>query len=206
MLKTNDLRFSYNGIEVLNGINLEVRKGEVVVISGPNGAGKSTLLKLLAGALRGRGKIIMCNEVVQDERKFLPPEKRCSAYLPQGVGPLPHKTVLENLKFAKVNLEEGIEALRYFGLKELDKRAVRLSGGQRRKLAIVMAVLSPKPLLLMDEPLSSLDEGSRRDVAFWIAERVKAKGKGAVWVSHLREALEGSDKAFELKGGTLKGL
>ncbi|UXD22532.1 hypothetical protein IPA_05955 [Ignicoccus pacificus DSM 13166] len=200
----SDLRYSYKNKEVLKGISFKLAKGERLVIVGPNGAGKSTLLKVLIGARKGEGRIVMCDLVVQDEKIFIPIEKRCAAYVPQGSGVFPHKTVLENLRIAGKERDESelVEMARVLGLRELDVKAGKLSGGQKRRLAIAMALVSNKKIILLDEPLGAVDPASRGEIVDVIKEHTR--DRGVVWVTHLKDVVERvGGRVCKMEGGKL---
>ena len=205
MLKAENIYFSYGNKQVLKNINISLKRNEVIFIGGPNGAGKSTLLRILAGALRGKGRIEMCGKVVQDDKVFVPIEKRCIVYIPQKADILPHKTVEENLRFAG-GIEADLDLLKMFGVKEFGVKASKLSGGQRKRLSLVMALVSKRQILLLDEPLSAVDPQSRSGLLDIVIQELRRRGKAAIWVSHFHEVLEsGYGKRYELVDGELRG-
>ncbi|RMG40396.1 MAG: ATP-binding cassette domain-containing protein, partial [Methanobacteriota archaeon] len=163
MLKATNIHAGYGKKEVLHGVSLEVRKGEILAIIGPNGAGKSTLLKVMAGLLQlEEGEILYEGE---DITRWDCP-RRVEAgivYFMQGGEVFPNLSVRENLELGwqgrngKLNgkLEEVFQFfpdIRAW----LSRRAGLLSGGQRQQVALAMVLLKQPKLLLLDEPSAGL--------------------------------------------------
>jgi len=150
MLKTINLKKIFKGKEVVKGINIEIKKGEIVGLLGPNGAGKTTSFYMIAGFLKpDEGRVLIFEEDITNldvsERA-----QRGIIYLPQESSVFRKLTVYENFKIVLERLEDFAkkveEKLEYyidlFGLREvLNQKAYTLSGGQRRKVEIVRALL-----------------------------------------------------------------
>jgi ABC-type Fe3+/spermidine/putrescine transport system ATPase subunit len=154
----------------LRDINLEIGQGEYVVLLGPTGAGKTLLLETMTGFHKlDRGKITFDGHDVSD----LPPEKRRFGYVPQNYLLFPNMTVRKNVDFGlKMRSQTEIvrkskvdETLALFGLKPLaDRMPATLSAGEKQKVALAR-VLAIKPrLILLDEPLSSIDAEAKREI------------------------------------------
>ena len=154
----------------LRGVTLEVGAGERLVLVGASGAGKTTLLRAVAGLVPiDEGRI----EIGGTDVTRLPPERRGAVYLHQSPVLFPHLTVEENVAFplrirgvprgeARKRVQEVLAAVR---LSELGHRpSGALSGGQRHRVALARAVVARPSLLLLDEPLSSLDPGLRHEI------------------------------------------
>ncbi len=164
----NSVSKSYGGEETLSDFSLEIADGEQVAILGPSGCGKTTLLRLVAGFIApDSGEIRISGELASAEgRVIIPPERRGVGMVFQDLALWPHLSVKGNIEFAlkaqgisKSERRRKIkEILRLVGLEGLDKRKPdQLSGGQRQRVALARA-LAPEPgILLMDEPLASLD-------------------------------------------------
>ncbi len=163
----------------------------VTALFGPSGAGKTTLLKMIAGALRPEaGRIAVGDFVLFDAAKGvdLPPEKRRIGYVFQDARLFPHMSVRSNLTYARWagrrsaarGFDDVVELLGVGPL--LDRRPATLSGGERQRVAIGRALLSDPALLLLDEPLSSLDHARRQEILPYI-ERLRDE-RPVVYVSH----------------------
>ncbi|NPA39832.1 MAG: ATP-binding cassette domain-containing protein [Thermodesulfobacteria bacterium] len=142
-------------------VEFEVNIGEYVVILGESGAGKSLTLKIIGGFEQpDQGKVCFKNEDIT----HLPPEKRKVVYLPQNLGLFPHLSVKENLLYSFKCKRKRINDLLFnrivkeFKLEEfLERRPYQLSGGEAQRVALARAILATPEVLLLDEPLSSLD-------------------------------------------------
>lgn len=163
MLEIKDLRFAYEGQDTPYSFDLTVNPGEITAISGTSGAGKSTFLDLIAGFTAPFSGSISCNN---QEITHLPPEQRPASILFQSDNLFEHLSVARNLSLglpktiAKPELEKLIgDALTKVGLGGLEsRRTANLSGGQQQRVALARTLLRNKPILLLDEPFSALDE------------------------------------------------
>jgi len=169
-LRVEGLFKSYDTRKVIDNLSLSVNAHETLVIMGASGCGKTTLLLLILGAIRpDKGIIIIKDKIVND----LPIEKREVSYVPQDFSLFPHLTVYGNISFGlRVrNYEEKekdrivhslLEAIDLRGLSE--RKPNELSGGQKQRVALARALAVCPSLLLLDEPLSSVDEATKEDV------------------------------------------
>ena len=185
VLKTENLRKSFGSLDVLKGIDLEVRKGEVICIIGPSGAGKSTYLRSLNQLEKiTSGKIFLNNELFlhREHNKTvhrIAPHKQKEMLLEMGMvfqrfNLFPHKTVLENVMISprvvkKKSKEEAYELanklIERVGLADKkDEYPSKLSGGQQQRVAIARALAMEPLMMLFDEPTSALDPGLRDKV------------------------------------------
>jgi lipopolysaccharide export system ATP-binding protein len=211
-LKVEGLRKKFGGKEVVRGVNLEAKGGEVVGLLGPNGAGKTTTFSMVAGFVRpDEGKLFLND---QDLTK-LPAYKRARrglVYLPQESSVFRKLTVEQNIRAIAetLPLSKGEQAdLVEVRLKELNlthlakQKAFTLSGGERRRLEITRALtLSPK-FLLLDEPFSGVDPISVSEVTQIIFE-LKKQGIGVFLTDHnVRETLRAVDRAYLLYDGSV---
>ncbi|MBL7222531.1 MAG: ABC transporter ATP-binding protein [Candidatus Brocadiae bacterium] len=209
MIRIEGLEFSVGGFH-LGPLHLEVAAGDYFVLLGPTGMGKTLLLESICGLLRPQqGRIIVEGEDVT----ALPPRDRGIGYVPQHQGLFPHLTVRRNIEFPlrvrrveaaerRKRLEPLIELL---GLGELlDRWPMSLSGGERQKVALARALASQPRVLLLDEPVSALDEPSRERLCSELRRIHEELRVTAIHVSHiLEEAFSVADRAGVLHQGRL---
>src|SRR6266851_9087520 len=191
---------------ILNGIDLEIERGEFVSIVGQTGCGKSTLLRLILGEeTPTRGRVLV------DGGERHQPDPTCG-YVPQRYSLFPDKTALGNVTFGlevtefgpfsllisarrkrmRKFREEALRYLRHTGLQEADARKYphQLSGGMQQRVAIAQALILKPPILLMDEAFSALDPGTRAGMQRLIKELWRESGTTIVFVTHhTREAV-----------------
>jgi multiple sugar transport system ATP-binding protein len=195
----------------VDGIDLEIREGEFMVLVGPSGCGKSTLLRLIAGLEETTaGSIRIGGEDVTQT----PPQGRDIAMVFQNYALYPHMTVEENLAFGlrmrKVAKEDRkrrvLEAAHTLGLVDLlDRRPAALSGGQRQRVAIGRAMVREPVAFLMDEPLSNLDAKLRVSMRASLARLHEQLGVTTVYVTHDQiEAMTLGQRAAVMRDGRLQ--
>jgi ABC-type Fe3+/spermidine/putrescine transport system ATPase subunit len=200
MLKVKNSTVSFAGKKILDGMNLNVSDGEVVALLGPSGCGKTTLLRFIAGLEKGSG-----GEVHIDGKDVtnLPPEKRGVGMVFQNLALFPHLDVAGNLSFgmSQPNSEKMSEMLETVGLKDFEKRRIdRLSGGEGQRVALARSLLAEPTVLLLDEPLASLDEDLKTTLAEDVRKILKEGGITAIHVTHDRQvAAIISDRIVEMK-------
>lgn len=188
--------------------------GNAVGVFGPSGAGKTTLLHLLSGLLRPRsGHIVLDGEVLCDSRVFVPPHRRRIGLVFQDALLFPHLNVEGNLRFGEELLPARERRIRFdevVELLEIDpllKRPVhRLSGGERQRVALGRALLASPRLLLLDEPLSSLDRRLKAQILPYLRRVHRVLGVPLLIVSHdLGEILHLTDRLVVLDQGQVVG-
>lgn len=165
-----------------------------VAIVGENGSGKTTLLRAIAGTPRpDRGRIEIDGDVLfdADAGVMQPPEARRVGYVPQGYGLFPHLDVAGNVAFGlSVTPRRERRAAALAALSELDaahladRMPTSLSGGEAQRVALARALAVEPRILLLDEPLAALDATARRAVRAFLAERLRALRRPAVFVTH----------------------
>ncbi len=180
----------YGSRTVLKDLNLKVHQGEFHVLIGPNGGGKTTTLSIMAGLIKpDKGSVFIGG---RDVSKFSP-DKRKIGFVFQDHGLFPHLTVFENIAYGlKVRMikEEKIKSKVYFYLdrinilKEKDKLPYQLSGGQKQCVALARALIIEPDVLLMDEPLSSLDFITKENVKNELKNIQQKTGVTTVYVTH----------------------
>jgi molybdate transport system ATP-binding protein len=188
--------------------------GSFLGVRGPSGSGKTTLLRCLAGLERPEeGRIEMDGEVWFDDRKriFRPPQKRSVGMVFQDYALFPNMTVLGNVLYAAADRDRAVRLLELTRLTREARQFPReLSGGQKQRAALARALARRPKLLLLDEPLSALDEELRDSLALELGRVQRETGVAAILVSHSRaeiqklctEVLELSDGRMD--GGNLK--
>lgn len=162
-------------------LNVRASLGErVTAIVGRSGAGKTSLLESIAGLRASRGRIIIDGTVVA----ALPPEKRRIGYVPQDVALFPHLDVRGNIRFASRDESRFASLVETFELAPLLARApATLSGGERQRVALARALMTEPRLLLLDEPLASVDQPLRERILLFL-RRVRNLGIPMLYVTH----------------------
>lgn len=208
ILRLDKLKKSFDGQEVLKGIELEVERGEFLTLLGPSGCGKTTTLRIIAGLEEPDfGSVFLDGKDIA----HLPPEKREVNTVFQSYALFPHMNVASNIGYGlrmrrmkKADIDKRVsEMLRLIQLEGYEKRMPsQLSGGQRQRVAIARsAVLSPK-LLLLDEPLGALDLQLRRQMQLELKRMQKRLGITFIYITHdQEEALNMSDRIALMRGG-----
>lgn len=188
-----------------------VEMGKLVALFGDSGAGKTTLLRILAGLTNPDEGFIRFGEWVwfDSEKKInVPPQQRNISLMFQDYALFPNMTVEENIAFAQSehNFDEVGELLQLFGLSELRKRKPSgLSGGQKQRVALARALARKPQLLLLDEPLSSLDAGMRLLLQSEIEKVHRQLGITTIMVTHdLNEVFRLASHVIHLETGIIK--
>jgi len=215
MLKVENMVVSYGSNEVLHGISLEVREGEIVTIIGSNGAGKTTTLKAIAGLLpKGKGSSV---RFMDEEISTCPAEQlvqRGIALSPEGRGIFPDLTVLENLEmgaYLRMKDKDGVQAdlkRMYQMFPRLEERKKQegktLSGGEQQMLAVARALMTRPKLLMLDEPSTGLAPLIVKDIFYIIKEVNKTSGITILLVEqNAKMALNVADRGYVLKNGEI---
>ncbi len=210
-LALQDVRKSFGAVDVIKGVDLEIKDGEFTVFVGPSGCGKSTLLRMIAGLEEvTSGDIMIDAEVVTDEEPF----DREIAMVFQSYALYPHMTVAENMAFAlrlqgmskperRKVVEQAAEVLKITPL--LDRRPAQLSGGQRQRVAIGRAIVREPKVFLFDEPLSNLDAELRVQMRIEIARLHGELKSTMIYVTHDQtEAMTMADRIVVLRDGLVE--
>ncbi|MCP3102705.1 ABC transporter ATP-binding protein [Myxococcus sp. K15C18031901] len=206
---------SYGATQVVRGLSLDVREGELVSLLGPSGCGKTTTLRMLAGLEHpDAGVIRIGGETVAGPGVRVPPEKRGLGMVFQSYAVWPHRTVEQNVAYPltlrrlpKAEVATRVrEALRWVRLEGLaSRRPHELSGGQLQRVALARALVAGPRVLLLDEPLSNLDAALREELRAEIAALRARLGTTMVFVTHDQgEALALSDRIAVLNRGVIE--
>jgi lipopolysaccharide export system ATP-binding protein len=212
LLKTVDLKKIYHGKQVVNGVSLEVKSGEIVGLLGPNGAGKTTTFYMIVGIIKPDDGLVFID--AQDISQ-LPIHQRARLgiqYLPQEPSVFRKLTVAENILAILQTLDLDKTA-RQARLKELlkelkishlaDNKAYSLSGGERRRVEITRALVTAPEFILLDEPFAGIDPLAVTDIQL-IIQKLKEKNLGILISDHnVRETLEVCDRAYILNEGLI---
>ena len=202
------LRRTYGGVAAVDGLDLDVQRGELLAVLGPSGCGKTTLLRLIAGFERpDAGSITVDGTVVAGPGTFLPPERRRVGIVVQDHALFPHLTVAGNVAYG-LRRDPGRqgrveEVLAMVGLDGLgDRYPAELSGGQQQRVAIARA-LAPEPgVILLDEPFANLDAALRARIRFEVRAILHAAGATVILVTHdQEEALSLADRVAVVEQG-----
>lgn len=214
MISINNLRKFFGTNEILKGVNLNVKNGEVLVIIGPSGSGKSTLLRCIKGLERPDGGDIYVEGQKLDERN------KNYRLLQQEIGMVfqhfnlfPHMTALQNVIEGPITvkkiprdkaIEQGLNLLKKVGL--LDKKdeyPSRLSGGQKQRVAIARALAMQPKIMLFDEPTSALDPELVQEVLN-VMKELAGEGMTMIVVTHeMGFAKEVADKVVFMDDGMI---
>ena len=214
MLKLVNLKKSFGDFEVLKGINLEIKKGEIVTIIGPSGSGKSTVLRCMNLLEEPTsGDVIFEGESIVGNKKNIDNVRQKIGMVFQNFNLFPHKTVLENITLAPIQLkkfssEEAVkkaEALldRVGLLDKKDSYPSQLSGGQKQRIAIARALCMEPDMMLFDEPTSALDPEMVKEVLDVIKELGEEGMTMAIVTHEMGFAKEVSDRILFVDGGVI---
>ncbi|MDD5097311.1 MAG: LPS export ABC transporter ATP-binding protein [Candidatus Omnitrophica bacterium] len=212
LLETKGLIKSYDGRQVVKGVDITVKRGEIVGLLGPNGAGKTTTFYMIVGIVPpNKGTIVFDNHEITN----LPIHERARlgiGYLSQEASIFRKLTVEENINAILETLPLGRQArkrrlislLEELNISHLAKnKAYTLSGGERRRLEITRALVTNPSFILLDEPFSGIDPIVVNE-AQEIIKELKAKGLGILLTDHnVRETLSITDRAYLIADGSI---
>ncbi|MDQ2696125.1 MAG: ABC transporter ATP-binding protein, partial [Pseudomonadota bacterium] len=212
LLELNNIRCRHQGQDVVRGLSLRVRKGNLVCLLGPSGCGKTTVLRAIAGfePVYG-GELRLRGEVIARPGFSLPPERRRLGMVFQDYALFPHLSVNDNITFgvrgrsARQLRRTSEEMLELVGLPGYGRRFPhQLSGGQQQRVALARALAPHPELLLLDEPFSSLDVELRERLACDVHDILKAQGITGVLVTHdQHEAFAVAEQVGVMRDGRL---
>ena len=212
MLKIENLKVAYGGIEALKGISLEVPEGKLVTLIGANGAGKSTTLRSIMGLVKIKSGKVICDDEDITGMHTAEIVKKGITLVPEGRRVFPNLSVLENLiigAYLREDKEEIKEDIRtvYDLFPRLQERswqmAGTLSGGEQQMLAVGRALMAKPKMILMDEPSMGLSPLLVKEI-FAIIQEVNKQGITILLVEqNAKMALAISDRAYVLETGNI---
>ncbi len=204
---------SYNALPILNDISFSVQPGEFLTLLGPSGCGKTTLLRMISGFEQPSSGEIYINGLCVNH---LPPQQRDVHTVFQSYALFPHLSVFENVAFAlrckriaNDEIEQRVnESLRLVQLDSFASRNIKqLSGGQQQRVAIARAIINRPQVLLLDEPLSSLDHRLRQAMQYELKQLQKTLNMTFIFVTHdQEEALSMSDRIVIFNHGHIEQI
>jgi lipopolysaccharide export system ATP-binding protein len=213
LLRTEGLVKVYNGRSVVNGVDINVKKGEIVGLLGPNGAGKTTSFYMIVGLVRPNGGSVHFQNADVTSMPMHQRARNGMGYLPQEESIFRKLTVEENIlailettKATKKERKERCEELlTRFGIEHLAKNeALTLSGGEKRRLTIARSLVTNPSLLMLDEPFSGVDPIAVHDVQ-QIIQDLRAQGLAILITDHnVRETLNIVDRAYLIFEGRVE--
>nr|WP_085835886.1 ABC transporter ATP-binding protein [Aquimixticola soesokkakensis] len=210
-LEIRDIRRSFGGRDVVDGVSLRVMPGQVTCLLGPSGCGKSTTLRIIAGVdMQDAGEIYVDGQLVCDTIHRVPPEGRSIGLMFQDFALFPHLSVLQNVAFGLTGRKgekrgKVLELLKKVDLaRAIDSFPHELSGGEQQRVALARA-LAPKPsIMLMDEPFSGLDERLKDEIRDTTLDVLKAEGTAVLLVTHEPdEAMRMADEIALMRDGRI---
>ena len=215
MIKAKNIHKSFDALEVLKGVDIEIAKGEIVSIVGPSGAGKTTLLQILGTLDRPDSGDVEVNGVNFSKLS----EKELAAFRNKHIGfifqfhqLLPEFTALENVMIpaliarrdTKSVTARAKELIGYLGLSErMEHKPSELSGGEKQRVAVARALINNPSVLLADEPSGSLDSKNRDELHKLLFDVRDKFGLTLVIVTHDKELAALSDRVIEMKDGKM---
>ncbi len=209
MVQFKGIMKRFGKVVAVEKMDFEIEEGTLVTLLGPSGCGKTTLLRMVAGLeAPTEGDILIKGKRINDT----PIHRRNLGMIFQNYALFPHKTIFDNVAFglkyrnvSKEKIKEKVtRALEMVRLPGVEKRMPsQLSGGQQQRIAMARAIVIEPDVLLMDEPLSALDENLREEMRREVDNLQKILGVTTIFVTHdQREALSMSDKILVMKDGS----
>ncbi|RDW17326.1 ABC transporter ATP-binding protein [Oceanobacillus arenosus] len=190
---------SFGETNVLHDISFSVKEGEFVALLGPSGSGKSTLFRIIGGiSWPSQGTVNLNGDDITGKRGSI-------SYTPQSSSLMPWRTILDNVLLGqeiagKRDVERALQMIERAGLKGFEKSYPHeLSGGMQQRASFIRSILSPQPLILLDEPFSALDEFTRLDMQKWLLSIWSEYKRSILFVTHnIEEAIFLADRIIVL--------
>ncbi len=213
MLKVHDISKTFEDTPALRGVSFEVAEGEILCLLGPSGCGKTTLLRVIAGLEQADSGTVLLDGA---DLSGVPVHRRGVGFMFQEYALFPHKDVSSNVAFglrmaglSRAEVRRRVDqALALVGLSGFERRAVHeLSGGEQQRVALARS-LAPRPrLLMLDEPLGSLDRALRERLMNELRQILKSVGLTALYVTHDQsEAFAIGDRVAIMQQGCIEQI
>ena len=211
-------RMGQEKVYALNGIDLEIKKGEICCLFGTSGSGKSTLLNMVAGLERPtRGSVVIKGIHVEklNEKELAKFRQKYIGFIFQSYNLLPNLTALENVTLPlmfkgyskKVRNKEAIKMLKAVGLENrINHKPNQMSGGQQLRVSIARAFVEKPEIILADEPTGNLDSKTTIEIMDLISEMAEKYGQTILLVSHDTEASSYADRIVHIRDGKIEKI
>ena len=212
ILKLKNISKSFNNVEVLKDINLNIKKGEIISLLGKSGSGKSTLLNIIAGFDESdSGEMNVNNKIIFDNNTFIQPQNRNIGFVFQNYALFPHMNIFDNITFGiddypkKEKIEISKNLLKLVHLDGYEKQFPHeLSGGQQQRIALIRSLSTNPDILLLDEPFSGIDSMVKVKIQKELLETLKQTHKTVIIVTHnIEEAKAMSDEIIYMEDGKI---